>query len=382
MSNVLYGEAVLPSAIRSRLIDNANDCLTHILEAGFETPNRPLVLLIHGFPELAFSWRKQLVALAEAGYHAVAPDQRGYGRSSGTDVDFDDDLLPYTTFNRVADMLGLVHALGHGSAAAVIGHDYGSPVAAWCALLRPEVFRSLVMMSAPFAGPPDLASPASGQATKGDNDVHADLAALPRPRKHYQWYYATRPANEAMWHCAQGMHDFLRAYYHFKSADHKDNQPFALKSWSAAELEKMPTYYVMDLDRDMAQTVAPHIPSATAIATCPWLTEDDLRVYSSEYGRTGFQGGLQSYRIGTDIRFQAGLKALAGRTIDVPASFIGGASDWGPRQRPGALERMNTACTRLLGIHRVEGAGHWVQQEQADKVNSLLLEFLRLQPAA
>lgn len=380
--DVLYGQTILPPGIRSRLINNNNGCTMHILEAGFETGGRPCIVLLHGFPELAFSWRKQMLPLAAAGFHVVAPDQRGYGRSTGTDVTFDDDLLPYTLINHVSDTVGLVQALGYRSAAAVIGHDYGSPVAAWCALVRPDVFRSVVLMSAPFDGPPALPlNTANAPAQKppaGGPTIHDALAALPRPRKHYWWHYATRGANDEMWHCPQGVHDFLRAYYHFKSGDWKENKPFPLKSWTAAELAKMPTYYIMDLAKGMAETVAPEMPSASEIATCQWLTDEELRVYSGEYIRTGFQGGLQAYRVGTDPRFSAELRAFSGRSIDVPACFISGAKDWGVYQVPGALEKMKTrVCTRMVSVHLVDGAGHWVQQERSEEVNKLLVGFLQ-----
>jgi len=134
---------------------------------------------------------------------------------------------------------------------------------------------------------------------------------------------------------------------------------------------------VMDRDQDMAQTVAPEMPTPAQVAACGWLTESELHVYSAEYGRTGFQGGLQGYRIGTDARFVGELKAFAGRTIDVPALFVSGVRDWGAYQSPGAAERMKQdVCTRMAGTHLVEGAGHWVQQERPDAVNHLLREFL------
>jgi pimeloyl-ACP methyl ester carboxylesterase len=133
----------------------------------------------------------------------------------------------------------------------------------------------------------------------------------------------------------------------------------------------------MNRDQDMAQTVAAEMPTAAQVAACGWLTESELDVYAAEYGRTGFQGGLQGYRIGTDARFAGELKAFAGRTIDVPALFVSGARDWGAYQAPGALERMTReVCTRMAGPHFVEGAGHWVQQEQADAVNRRLAQFL------
>src|ERR1700760_3099559 len=146
----------LPATFRSRFVENINGLRMHVLEAGFETPGRPCLLLLHGFPELAYSWRKVMPALAEAGYHVIAPDQRGYGRTTGWSADYDGDLAPFRFTNLVRDALGLVSAFGYHAVDAVIGHDFGSPVAAWCALIRPDVFRSVVMMSAPFPGPPAL----------------------------------------------------------------------------------------------------------------------------------------------------------------------------------------------------------------------------------
>ncbi len=372
----------LPAGIRARFVDGINGLRLHMLEAGFETRGRPCVLLLHGFPELAYSWRKVMLPLAAAGYHVVAPDQRGYGRTTGWDADYDGDLASFRMLNLARDALGLVSALGYRSVAAVVGHDFGSPVAAWCTLLRPDVFRSVVLMSAPFAGPPALpfdTANGRGAAASGEQ-IHDDLAKLDRPRKHYQWYYGTRAANRDMLECRQGVHDFLRAYYHYKSADWTGNVPVPLKGWTAPELAKLPTYYVMDLDQDMAQTVAPYMPSAAAIAACRWLTDDELRVYSRAYARTGFQGGLQWYRCMTGQTFAAELQLFDGRTIDVPSCFIAGKSDWGIYQRPGSIERMQgTACTRMLGCHLVDGAGHWVQQEQPQRVSDLLLAFLREQ---
>ena len=378
-ADVLYGQELVPQGIRSRLIDNNNGCTMHVLEAGFEQPGRPCVLLLHGFPELAFSWRKQLLFLAAAGYHVVAPDQRGYGRSSGAGVGFDDDLMPYALINRVSDTVGLVKALGYDSVAAVIGHDYGSVVAAWCALLRPDVFQSVVLMSAAFPGAPVLPKCTTARPPKGTlplSGLPETLAALSRPRQHYRWYFSTRDANADMWNCPQGVHDFLRAYFHFKSGDWPGNEPLALVSWAASEMARMPTYYVMEMGQDMAQTVAREMPAADEIAGCAWLTDKELAVYSGEYRRTGFQGGLQGYRIGTDPRFSGELKAFSERTVDVPAMFISGARDWGTYQSPGALERMCEICTQYRGIHLIEGAGHWVQQEREEEVNALLAEFL------
>jgi len=370
----------LPSTIRSRYVDDINGLRMHVLEAGFEARGRPCLLLLHGFPELAFSWRKVMPALAAAGYHVIAPDQRGYGRTTGWNADYDGDLALFRLPNLVRDALGLVSAFGYRTVDAVIGHDFGSSVAAWCALIRPDVFRAVVMMSAPFAGPPQLAfDPADTPAKQAPPDpVHRELAALPRPRKHYQWYYSTREANADMHRAPQGVHDLLRAYYHHKSADWKANTPYPLKSWSAGELAKLPTYYVMDLAKDMAATVAEEMPSAAEIAANKWLPDSELAFYSAEYARTGFQGGLQWYRCCTSGQFSPELQTWSGRTIDVRSCFISGKQDWGTYQRPGVFEAMQTkACTKMIGCHLVDGAGHWVQQEQPKEVSSLLLKFLR-----
>jgi pimeloyl-ACP methyl ester carboxylesterase len=374
----------LPAGIRARYIPGINGLTMHVLEAGWEPDGRPCVLLLHGFPELAYSWRKVMLPLADAGFHVVAPDQRGYGRTSGWDADYDGDLGSFRMLNVVRDAIGLVAALGRRSIAAVVGHDFGSPVAAWCALVRPDVFRSVVLMSAPFAGAPALppgGGAAAPQASAGtvppDGRVLQDLAALEPPRKHYHWYYSTRAADADMRNAAQGIHAFLRAYYHMKSADWPRNRPSPLAAWTAGELAKLPTYYVMERDKDMAATVAPGMPSASAVAACRWLPEAELSVYSTEFSRTGFQGGLNWYRCRTGGRYAAELEIFSGRTIDVPACFIAGAADWGVHQKPGEYERMQRqACTRMLGCHLVEGAGHWVQQEQPEAVVRLLLGFL------
>jgi pimeloyl-ACP methyl ester carboxylesterase len=350
-----YGNGTLPAGIRSRVVNNNNGLMVHVLEAGFESTGRPCLLLLHGFPELAYSWRKVMLPLAAAGYHVIAPDQRGYGRTTGWDGSYDADPDPFRIFNMVRDATGLVLALGYRSVAAVAGHDAGSPVASWCALIRPDVFRSVALLSSPFPGPPIPFDTANGgappRAAPTDDELDAELAKLSRPRKYYHNHQRTRGANDDMLHAPQGLHAFFRAYY------------------------------VMDKSKGMAETVAAEMPSAAEIAACQWLTEAEVGVYATEYARTGFTGALQGYRVrrGTDPKTLAELRTFAGRTIDVPACFIAGKSDWGSYQTPGVFEAMQTprVCTQWRGAHLVDGAGHWVQQERPEEVSRLLVQFVR-----
>jgi pimeloyl-ACP methyl ester carboxylesterase len=384
-----YGDGTIPGGIRSRQIANVNGMTVHILEAGYETPGRPAVLLLHGFPELAYSWRKVMPSLAAAGYHVIAPDQRGYGRTIGWDDSYEADPDAFRILNMTRDAIGLVYALGHRSVAMVVGHDAGAPVAAWSALIRPDIFRSLTIMSSPFEGAPalpfDTANSAANSANQprpavNDDELDRELAKLNPPRKYYQNYQRTRGANEDMLHAPQGLHAFFRAYYFYKSADYKGNNPRPLKARTAAEMAQIPTYYVMEKDKGMAATVAPFMPPADYIADCKWLTEAEVEVYATEYGRTGFTGALQGYRVrrGSDPRSIAEMLTFSGRTIDVPSQYIAGKSDWGVYQTPGAVDRMrNSACTHMVGFHLLDGAGHWVQQEQPEQVSALLVQFLR-----
>lgn len=384
MTTSIYREGTLPTGVRSRMIRGVNGLDVHILEGGFERPGRPLALLLHGFPDLAFGWRHLIPILAEAGYHVVAPDQRGYGRTTGWVNDYDATLAPFSLLNMTRDALGLVFALGYRRTAMLVGHDIGSPVAAYCALARADVFPSVALMSAPFQGAPTLpfnlanseVSPV--QPNTGNQKLAAELAALDPPREHYMQYLGSRAANHDMWHPPQGLHAFLRAFFYVKSADWPENKPYPLKELSANELAKMPTYYLMDLGKTMPETVAPFHPSSAEVMACKWLTEPDLAVYTEEFRRTGFQGALQAYRVFSDPDLNAELRLFSGKTIDVPSLFIGGKSDWGTYSAPGALDLMRTkATTRMEGIELIDGAGHWIQQEQPARLGKLLLTFAR-----
>jgi len=377
-----YGESTLPAAIRSRMIPDVNGLDMHILEAGFESAGRPLALLLHGFPDLAYGWRHLMPLLAAAGYHVVAPDQRGFGRTTGWSDDYDGPLAPFSLLNVTRDALGLVSALGYRQTAMLVGHDFGSPVAAYCALVRPDVFPSVVLMSAPFPGVPAFpfntagSGAAPAQPSADQQKLAAALAALSPPRMLYQHYLGTREANHDLSHPPEGLHQFLRTFFHVKSADWSGNNPQPLKAPTPDEFAQLPRYYVMQRGQTMPENVAPFRPTPAEVSACHWLTEPELAVYSAEYGRTGFQGALQTYRVYTDPALTAELRLFSGRTIDVPALFIGGRSDWATYIAPGALERMRTTATTRLGdIALIDGAGHWIQQEQPAELARHLLAF-------
>jgi len=274
----------IAQGIEGSIVDNGNGLKMHVLQAGHHEPNRPVILLLHGFPELAYSWRKVMLPLADAGYRVIAPDQRGYGRTSGSDNRFEADLTPFELPNLIRDQLGLMAALGIEQIHSVVGHDFGSPVAAYCALVRPDVFKRVVLMSAPFGGPPSFCSAHSEVPSVASSIDHDALKLLTPSRLHYQWYYSLPNANDDMQHCEQGVHEFLRAYYHVKSADWKENVPYPLGSWDAKTMAKLPTYYMMNAREDMAKTVARFMPTKAVIDACDWLPDDELAVYAEEYG--------------------------------------------------------------------------------------------------
>ena len=241
-------------------------------------------------------------------------------------------------------------------------------------------------MSAPFPGPPAFPFKVTGDVSASalpnidKQNLEAALAALNPPREYYQQYLSSEKANDDMWHPPQGLHSFLRALFYVKSGDWPGNDPHPLKARTAAELAKMPTYYVMELGKTMPETVAPFMPKAKDIAACEWLTEADLEVYTAEYERTGFQGALQAYRVFSDPELIADLRLFSGKTIDTPSLFIGGKSDWGTYSAPGALEAMRSkAVTRMGEIELIDGAGHWIQQEQPLRLSELLLAFIEKQ---
>lgn len=353
----------------SRYVSTMPGLTVHYLECG--RAEDPVLLLLHGFPELAFSWRKVMPQLADAGFRVIAPDQRGYGRTTGWDTGFDVDLEPYRMPSLVLDQVALLAALEIDEVVAVVGHDFGSPVAAWCALIRPDLFRRVALMSAPFPGPPEFVS---GDGTGLDRA----LAELVPPRKHYQRYYSESQADEEMRSCPQGLEAFLKQYYYLKSAAWKGNHPLPLSGWQAEQLATMPGYYIMPREQTMAEVVALDCRDQQLDSVHAWLSKEALDVYACEFARTGFQGGLNWYRAMTSERERRASLLFSGLRITVPAAFIAGEKDWGRYQSPGALKAMEgKACADFRGTHVIPEAGHWVQQEQPGAVADVVLRFVQ-----
>ncbi|KAI1784552.1 alpha/beta-hydrolase [Ganoderma leucocontextum] len=394
----------LPEGITSRTLE-VRDLEVHILEAG--PRNAPLILLLHGFPELAFSWRNVILPLANLGYHVVAPDSRGYGRTRPRDpsaqrpVEYEDDLRPYRQLNLVHDVVALVFALGHTSVAALIGHDFGSSLTGNCAFVRPDLFRTVVFMSAPYTGPlalPFASDPALRRTADPESKAKptlptspatliayagAMLAQLDPPRKHYMQYFCGPGASAEILRAPQGLHAFLRGYFHAKSGDWDAgaDEPHPVAP-TPDGLASLPHYYVMPAAASMADVARAHAPTAEEVAgkSSRWLPDADLGVYVEEYARTGFQGGLNWYRgLVAKEEFAEELSLFSGRKIEVPAMYLAGKKDWGVYQLPGTLDNLRKkVCAKMEDedVVLVEGAGHWMQQEQAEEVVKQIKRFL------
>ena len=384
-----YGGRTLPAGVRPRMIPNVNGLTVNMLEAG--TPGRPLVLLLHGFPNLAYSWRKVIPALAAAGYYAVAPDCRGYGRTLGWDDSFDADPTPFLVMNNVRDQIALVLALGYRKTAMIVGHDQGSSIANYSVIARPDMFPRLTLLGSGAGGGPASfpfntvnGAPAPHPAYS-EAELDAAYAKLNPPRKGYQDYWATKQADDDMKHVPQGMHNFFRAFYYMKSHDFPGNQnlkplkPVHSAQDAAEQNAQMPEYYVMRRDRGMPATMAAFMPSAAYIANCKWFTEAECEVYASEYARTTWTGALHNYRHRNASFPPARAEQLtySGRTIDVPAQIISGKQDWGANRTIGGPEKAgDSGFTQFKGVHMVDGGGHWVHEEQPELVSQHLLKFL------
>ncbi len=304
-----------------------------ILEAG----SGPLVLLIHGFPELGISWRAQVQALAEAGFHAVAPDMRGYG---GTERPADRDA--YSILHLIGDMVDLVRALGETSC-VVVGHDWGAPIAWHCALTRPDMFRAVFGLSVPFQprrpkGPPTAAMAViSRRLGMGDlyiNRFQADDAHL---------VFDVDPASA-----------LRKAFYGYDGATPDDRQS---------------TGFIAE-----GETFISTVPDDAPLP--PWMSPAHFDEYVEAFAAGGFRGPFDWYR---NMDRNWSLTAhLQDARITVPAAFVVGDRD-PVRHYSGQHEAgLKDWATDLRLQSVVPGAGHWIQQERPEEVNRLLLAFLRL----
>ena len=366
----------LPAGISSSFAE-LGDLSVHFLEAG--NPDDPCILLLHGFPELGYSWRKNLLPLAAAGYHVIAPDLRGFGQTAGWDDRYGAPLYPFSSLGMAGDIIRLATALGKERIRLIAGHDSGAQIAAVCALLRPDLFQAVIAMSTPFSGAPSrVAGRAAAPKPLERDAVISALSNLEKPRKHYALYYASPQANGDLLRAPQGLSDWFRGYFYAKSADWPGNHPAPLSGWTADALQKIPTYYIMNQGETMAETAMAYLDSLKgAPYPCRWITPADFAVYAEEYARTGFQGALNGYRCGADGLNAAQLALFSGLKMKPPFLFLAGEKDWGVYQFPGALETMEKeASCDYRGTVLIPGAGHWVQQEQPEQVNRIILDFL------
>jgi len=319
--------------IQHRTIDT-NGIRMHIAEQG----TGPLVVLCHGFPESWYSWRHQLAALADAGFHAVAPDMRGYGQTDRLA-----EIDKYTLLHLVGDIVGLLDALGEPSA-VIAGHDWGAPVAWHAALLRPDRFRAVIGLSVPFRprGPvrPTTVMPRTDDAV------------------FYQLYFQEPGVAEA--ELERDVRTTMRAVAWAASGD----APRGDRSLPGGV--------------GMVPKSGGFLSGMAAPSTLPrWLTEADLDFYAGEFTRTGFRGGLNWYR-NIDRNWEL-LAPYAGSVVTVPALYVAGDRDLvlAFRGMDQVIANLTKFVPQLRKTLILPGCGHWTQQERRDEVNAAMLEFLK-----
>ena len=304
-----------------------NGIRMHYVEEG----SGPLIVLCHGWPESWYSWRHQIPVLAQAGYRVVAPDQRGYGRTDAPDA-----VAAYDIFNLVGDIVGLVNALGEAEA-IIVGHDWGAAVAAYCALLRPDLFHSLVLMSVPYM-PRRAMRPAV-------------LYRLATQERHFYQDYFQEPGK-----VERELEEDIR------------RSLLAILFSASGEAPKGTLFGYFPKDRRFADimTVPEKQPS--------WLSEQDLDFFAVEFKRSGFRGPINWYR--NIDRNWALTPFLDGAKILQPTLFLAGERDAVLVFAAEAFKALEGNVPKLTKKQVIPGSGHWVQQERPAEVNALLLEFL------
>lgn len=315
------------SALSHNFVET-NGIRMHYVEAG----QGPLVVMCHGFPESWYSWRHQIPALAEAGFHVVAPDQRGYGQT-----DRPHPVADYSLFRLVADIVGLVNALGERTA-VVVGHDWGAPIAWLSAQLRPDLFRAVGLLSVPYLPRGPMRPSALVKAIFGD-------------KVFYQQYF--QEEGKAERDLERDVRASMLALFHSASGD--------------AEGKERWRYAIEPGETILDSAVVPKkLP--------PWLTEADLEFFVGEFSRTGFRGGLNWYRNIDRLWEESGF--LDGAKLAQPTLFIAGDKDPVIEFYGDAYQALETNVPNLNRKVLIPGAGHWIQQERPAEVNRLLTEFL------
>jgi pimeloyl-ACP methyl ester carboxylesterase len=316
--------------MKHRVVD-ARGTRIHLVEHGAG----PLVLLVHGFPESWYSWRHQLPALGGAGFRAAAIDVRGYGRSAAPL-----EIEAYGMLRHLNDNLGVVEALGEQTA-VIVGHDWGSPIAANSALLRPDVFTAVALLSVPYS-PPGSRRPTEAFAAMGGDE------------EFYINYFQEPGRAEA--EAELDVRSWLLGFYIAASGD-------AVPAPDGRTIATVPPGGRL---RDRF-ALPDQLPA--------WLTEEDVDFYASEFEEKGFRGALNRYR--NVDRDWLDLQPWSRQPITVPSCFIGGERDgptiWGER----AIARFPQTLPGLRGCHILAGCGHWVQQERAQEVNRILIDWLK-----
>ena len=324
------------SEITHRTVET-NGIRMHVAEQG----TGPLVVMCHGFPESWYSWRHQLAALAEAGFHAVAPDMRGYGQT-----DRPAEIEAYTLLHLVGDMVGLVDALGE-EMAVIAGHDWGAPVAWHSALLRPDRFRGVIGLSVPFR-PRGTAMPSTVMPQNEDEIF-------------YQIYFQTPGVAEA--ELARDVRSTMRRVAYSGSGDSPARSDSGGAPSSGIAMVARNGGF---LDRTIDPATLP-----------PWISEADIDFYTKEFTRTGFRGGLNWYR-NIDRNWEL-LAPYAGALVTVPALYVAGDRDLVVQFRgmDQLIPNLSKFVPNLRRTIMLPGCGHWTQQERAREVNAAMLEFLK-----
>jgi pimeloyl-ACP methyl ester carboxylesterase len=339
------------SAIQARTLE-AGPFRIHTLEAG----EGPLVLLCHGFPELAFAWRHQLVALAEAGYHAAAIDMLGYGRSSKPSA------MDMRITTQVATFVAVVKALGHETA-AIVGHDMGAPRAWSAAWTRPDVFIAVAGVSVPFGARGSMAWPGDSFGELPPSEIEARIAGP--GNIHYQKYFA-RPgalAGEA----EKDLRGWLNGLYYGTSA------AAPLPSYGDFTTAEEATEFL----RETAIVLRPGEGFSDKLPVPGddhWISAEELEAYVGAYECTGLETPLNSYRT-MDLDWEL-LAPWAGKPLEVPAIFIGGEHDLPAIWGIDAIQRMPEVAPQARPPAILEGLGHWNFQEDPAAFNAALLGFL------